>query len=135
MTHAKTARPSTPCENEILIPTVRIGVLHDPNFKDMDVITRTILASRWHEEDPEFCFVKNVLGHAHPVGSVLSEKLYVTGYFVANKDDKGWLRIWEEVVEYSTHLLVFIRRGDTRLKNYLTSDNCPKRPTKVITID
>lgn len=135
MTLENTAPPSTPCNVEFLIPEVRIGVLHDPHYKDMAYITNTILASRWFDKDPEFCFIKDALGQRHEVGKRLEELYQHVGYFVADREDTGWLKMWEEIVEYSTHLLVFIRRDDKRLKAYLTSDNCPKRPSKVIILD
>ena len=135
MTTNKTASPSTPHPNELLLPTVRLGVFYDPHLKNLEPVKHVVLNSNYRERDPEVCFVQDDLGKKHPIGSILSDLNYHVGYFVADPEDKSWLRMWNEMAEYATHHLIFLRRADRRLRDFLVSDECHRRPRRVIMLD
>lgn len=120
--------------NEILIQSIRVGLLHTPDFDDMGYLKSIVDSPSLAEQDPTFVFIKPLVGSTHPVIESLHTQHRFTDVFVPTASDTRWERVYDEISEYCTHLIVIFKDTDVSFKEYLRRKDRIKRPTKVMMI-
>lgn len=121
-------------DKDLLIPSLRVGIVHAHDLTDLSCILPSLDDPRWIQTDPEFCIVNPNLGHRNELVEHLNHQYRHSAVFVPTATDSCWMKVYDELITYSTHLLVVLRRSDKQLKEFLKSDRCPKRPTKVVMV-
>lgn len=121
-------------ENELLLPSIRVGIIHAPTFDDMAYLKSIVDAPKLQEKDPTFVFIVPNLGTPHPVIQHLNTLNRWSEAFFPEADDHQWEKVYDRVSFYCTHLIIVFRQDDVQFKEYLKRESRPKRPTQVLMI-
>lgn len=121
-----------PLNNEIILTTTRIGIVHSPSLP-YDVVKDYLSNSAWDMLDPEWCIVTYGLSQPNALMDFFHQQFMFVSSFYHGDGTDFREAAYREMFNYMTHLLIFLRPSDTAFKQFL-KEIVPPLPKKVVTL-
>lgn len=121
-----------PPNNELILTTTRIGIVHSPSLP-YSVVEGYLSNSAWDMLDPEWCIVTYGLSQPNSLMDFFRQHHMFVSCFHHSDNTAFCEAAYRDMFNYVTHLLIFLRPGDTDFKAYL-KEVVPALPKKVVTL-
>lgn len=112
-------------ENELLIPTVRVGIFHSP-ATEARLTAEMVNMARWRQHDAEISVAQQAICPEHRLIMDLHQNDLFINQFVFTE---SWEHTWTAMMAYVTHALVFVSPDDTDFIAWLKCEQRPRRLT------